>query len=172
MRHTRSRLFSAALLLLTAAGYDAAAESKKPAAVQSSASPVANPGTADSTVSNYKYEVRGRRDPFRSLDVTNTIQASAAPIVRPAGVKGQLVSEIKLIGVVKSKDGIRAIAEGYRGRTFFIHQGDDLYDGKVLEVRNDSLLLSQILTDSFGKKISQQIVKKLHPTRGEGTNEK
>src|SRR6059036_2292952 len=101
MRQIRSRLFSTAFLLAALAGYEAAAESKKPAATQPPASPAANPGTADSTVSNYKYEVRGRRDPFRSLDVTNTIQASAAPIVRPAGVKGQLVSEIKLIGVVK-----------------------------------------------------------------------
>jgi len=172
MRQTRSSLFSAALLLLTVAGAGAAIEGRKTGAVPPPTAPPTDPGTADSTVSNYKYEAHGRRDPFRSLDVTNTIQASAAPIVRPPGLKGQLVSEIKLIGVVKSKDGIRAIAEGYRGRTFFIHQGDDLYDGKVLEVRNDSLLLSQNLTDSFGKRISQQVVKKLHPTRGEATNEK
>ena len=48
--------------------------------------------------------------------MTNTIQASAAPIVRPAGLKGQLVSEIKLIGVVKSKEASgrspKDIAEG------------------------------------------------------------
>jgi Tfp pilus assembly protein PilP len=172
MRQTSSPLFLAALLFLIAGSSEAAVERDKPVATQSPAAAISNPGAADSTVSNYKYETRGRRDPFRTLEVTNTIQASAAPIVRPAGTKGQLVSEIKLIGVVKSKDGIRAIAQGYRGRTFFIHPGDDLYDGKVLEVRNDSLLLSQILTDSFGKKITQQVVKKLHPTRGEGTNEK
>jgi Tfp pilus assembly protein PilP len=172
MRQTRFACFSVALLLLTLASFEAGVEGDKPAVTLPPAPPISSPGAADSTVSNYKYETRGRRDPFRSLDVTNVIQASAAPIVRPAGVKGQLVSEIKLIGVVKSKDGIKAIAEGYRGRTFFIRQGDDLYDGKVLEVRNDSLLLSQILTDSVGKKITQKVVKKLHPTRGEGTNEK
>jgi Tfp pilus assembly protein PilP len=172
MRQTHSPLFSVVLLMLMAAGYETVAESPKPAPSQSPAPVAAGPSATDATVSNYKYEAKGRRDPFRSLDVTNTIQATAAPIVRPAGLKGQLVSEIKLIGVVKSNGSIRAIAEGYRGRTFFIHQGDDLYDGKVLEVRNDSVLLSQSLTDSFGKKISQQVVKKLHPTRGEATNEK
>src|SRR5262245_55905888 len=171
MRQTHVPHFSTALLLLMVVSSEAA-EGDRSAATPSPAPTVSSPSAVDSTVSNYKYEIRGRRDPFRSLDVTNVIQASAAPIVRPPGEKGQLVSEIKLSGVVKSKGDIRAIAEGYRARTFFIHQGDDLYDGKVLEVRNDSLLLSQTLTDTFGKKITQQVVKKLHPTRGEGTNEK
>ena len=170
MRQTRSLFHSVVVLLFIVANTEAAVQSEKPATTPSPSSP--GSVAADSTVSNYKYETRGRRDPFRSLDVTNVIQASTAPLVRPPGIRGQLVSEIKFIGVLKSKDGIRAIAEGYRGRTFFIHQGDDLYDGKVLEVRNDSLLLSQVLTDSSGKKITQQVVKKLHPTRGEGTNEK
>ncbi len=169
MRHIYFRI-GAVLLLLIAVdhkSFPAAEKSVTPAAVPAASSP-----SAAESVSNYKYETRGRRDPFRSLDVTNTIQATTAPLVRPAGPKGQLVSEIKLMGIVKSKDGIMGVVQGYRGRTFFIHSGDDLYDGKVLEIRNDSLLLNQILTDSFGKKISQQVVKKLHPTRGEGTNEK
>jgi Tfp pilus assembly protein PilP len=160
------------LLLLAAVDHKPVQGAEKLVTTQSPAPVIGSSSAAESTVTNYKYETRGRRDPFRTLDVTNTIQATAAPLVRPAGPKGQLVSEIKLMGIVKSKDGIMGVIQGYRGRTFFIHSGDDLYDGKVLEIRNDSLLLNQILTDSFGKKISQQVVKKLHPTRGEGTNEK
>ena len=160
------------LLLLAAVDHKPVQGAEKLVTTQSPAPVIGSSSAAESTVTNYKYETRGRRDPFRTLDVTNAIQATAAPLVRPAGPKGQLVSEIKLMGIVKSKDGIMGVIQGYRGRTFFIHSGDDLYDGKVLEIRNDSLLLNQILTDSFGKKISQQVVKKLHPTRGEGTNEK
>jgi Tfp pilus assembly protein PilP len=160
------------LLLLAAVDHKPVQGAEKPVTTQSPAPVTGSSSAAESTVTNYKYETRGRRDPFRTLDVTNTIQATAVPLVRPAGPKGQLVSEIKLMGIVKSKDGIMGVIQGYRGRTFFVHSGDDLYDGKVLEIRNDSLLLNQILTDSFGKKISQQVVKKLHPTRGEGTNEK
>jgi Tfp pilus assembly protein PilP len=128
--------------------------------------------TGDPDVVNYRYEVKGRRDPFRTLDVANSIQATAAPVLRPPGIKGQLVAEIKLVGIVKSKGNIMAIAEGYRGRTFFIHPKDDLYDGKVIEIRNDSVVFTQSLTDSSGKKVSRQVFKKLYPTRGEGNNEK
>jgi Tfp pilus assembly protein PilP len=131
-------------------------------------SPMGNSGDAE--VPHYKYEAKGRRDPFRTLDVTNTIQAAAAPVVRPPGLKGQLVSEIKLVGIVKSKGSLMAIAEGYRSKTFFVHEKADLYDGKVLEIKNDAVVFSQTLTDSLGKKITQQVTKKLYPTRGEGTN--
>ena len=134
--------------------------------------PPATASTGDPRVVNYRYEVKGRRDPFRTLDVVNSIQAAAAPVVRPPGIKGQLVSEIKLVGIVKSKGYMTAVAEGYRGRTFFIHPTDDLYDGKVIEIKNDSVVFTQTLTDSSGKKVSRQVVKKLYPTRGEGNNEK
>jgi len=131
-------------------------------------SPMGNSGDAE--VPHYKYEAKGRRDPFRTLDVTNTIQAAAAPIVRPPGLKGQLVSELKLVGIVKSKGTLTAIAEGYRNKTFFVREKADLYDGKVLEIKNDGVVFSQTLTDSLGKKITQQVIKKPYPTRGEGTN--
>jgi Tfp pilus assembly protein PilP len=155
----------------------------KPSAVQSTAPAPASPGEASPSASTvttsnepalpiYKYEQRGRRDPFRSLDVTTTVQATSAPIVRPPGLKGQLVSEIKIVGIVKSKGGLMAVAEGYRNKTYFIYPNDILYDGKVVEIRKDSVQFTQTLTDNFGKKLSQQVVKKLYPTRGEGNNEK
>lgn len=121
---------------------------------------------------NYKYEAKGRRDPFRNLDVLASVQTASAPIVRPPGLKGQLVSEITLVGIVKKKGVYTALSTGYRGKTFFIHPNDDLYDGKVVEIRNDRVIMNQYLTDSHGKKITQQIVKKLYPTRGEGTDAK
>ncbi len=123
-------------------------------------------------VPNYKYEARGRRDPFRSLDIVTTVQAAAVPLVRPPGLKGQLVSEINLVGIVKSKNELLAMATGFRGKTFFIRANDELYDGKVLDIRSDAVVFNQILTDNQGKKLSQQVVKKLYATRGEGSDAK
>jgi Tfp pilus assembly protein PilP len=145
---------------------------QQPGGTPPAAVPATSPAGNEAAVPIYKYEVKGRRDPFRSLDVTRTVQAASAPVVRPPGLKGQLVSEIRVVGVVKSKGALMAIVQGYRNKTFFIHPNDLLYDGKVLEVRNDAVVFSQILTDNQGKKTSQQVVKKLYPTRGEGNNEK
>lgn len=129
-------------------------------------------GTGTAPALNYRYEAKGRRDPFKSLDVVTAIQATTAPIVRPPGLKGQLVSEINVVGIVKSKDGYMALANGYRGKTFFIHSKDELYDGKVLQIKSDTVVFSQTLTDNLGRKITHEVVKKLYPTRGEGKDEK
>ncbi len=145
---------------------------QRAAAPATSAVPVATPSANEAAVPNYKYEIKGRRDPFRSLDVTQTIQSASAPIVRPPGLRGHLVSEIKVVGIVKSKGGLLAIVQGYRNKTLFVHANDVLYDGKVLEIRNDVVVFNQTLTDNLGKQVSKQVVKKLYPTRGEGTNEK
>jgi len=137
-----------------------------------SAAPVPAPAAQEAPSMNYKYEAKGRRDPFRNLDVVASVQAASVPIVRPPGLKGQLVSEITLVGIVKKKGVYTALSTGFHGKTFFIHPNDDLYDGKVVEIRNDTVIMNQYLTDSHGKKVTQQIVKKLYPTRGEGTDAK
>ena len=134
--------------------------------------PAAPPAGQETPAMNYRYEARGRRDPFRSLDVTASVQAASAPIVRPPGLRGQLVSEINLVGIVRKKGDLMAMATGFRGKTFFIRSHDELYDGKVVEIRSDAVVINQYLTDARGTKISQQIVKKLYPTRGEGKDAK
>jgi Tfp pilus assembly protein PilP len=145
---------------------------KAPAApVQVAPVPPAPQGQAV-LVPTYKYEAKGRRDPFRSLDVSETVQASTAPSVRPPGLKGQLVSEINLAGIVKSKNQYMAMATGYRGKTYFLQPSDELYDGKVTEIRSDAVIFSQTLTDGQGRRLSQRVVKKLYPTRGEGNDAK
>jgi len=145
---------------------------KAPAAPAQAVPATTVPPSQAVVVPTYKYEAKGRRDPFRSLDVSATVQASAAPTVRPPGLKGQLVSEINLAGIVKSKNQYMAMATGYRGKTYFLQPNDDLYDGKVIEIKSDAVIFSQTLTDGQGKRLSQRVVKKLYPTRGEGNDAK
>lgn len=146
---------------------------EKPPAASAQAAPATPvPPSQAVVVPTYKYEAKGRRDPFRSLDVSETVQTTAAPAVRPPGLKGQLVSEINLAGIVKSKNQHMAMATGYRGKTYFLQQNDELYDGKVIEIKSDTVIFSQILIDGQGKRLTQRVVKKLYPTRGEGNDTK
>ena len=73
---------------------------------------------------------------------------------------------------MQSKGEYLAMATGYRGKTYFVRPKDELYDGRVMQIRSDAVVFNQILTDSQGKKLSQQVVKKLYPTRGEGNDTK
>lgn len=163
--------FGFAEALAQQAGKSNSAEKASAAPAQAAPATTVPPSRAV-VVPTYKYEAKGRRDPFRSLDVSATVQASAAPTVRPLGLKGQLVSEINLAGIVKSKNHYMAMATGYRGKTYFLQPNDDLYDGKVIEIKSDAVIFSQTLTDGQGKRLSQRVVKRLYPTRGEGNDAK
>ena len=107
-------------------------------------------------------------DPFKALDVVSTFQTTQAPIVRPPGLKGQLIVEIRLVGIVQTPNGMLAMTQGYKNRTYFLHPNDALYDGKVLDIRKDGVVFLQVLKDTEGKTSTQQVVKKLQQTRGEG----
>ncbi len=119
-------------------------------------------------VPHFRYQSKGRRDPFRPLDAANVLPARPAPVLRPRGLKGQLVSEMNLVGWVEAGGEFTAIASGTGAKTYFLRRGDRLYDGKVVEVGKASVIFSRTLTDSVGTKIRQRVVKKLHPTPGEG----
>jgi hypothetical protein len=150
-----------------AATRNAPAAPAVPSAAETAATPAA-PAAPPAGDLNYKYEIKGRRDPFRALDVSSNFQSTQAPIVRPPGLKGNLISEINLVGIVRSGTGLVAMAQGYRNRALLLHSKDSLYDGTVVEVRSDAVIFSQTLKDDEGKTMTQQIIKKLQPTRGEG----
>src|SRR5215212_6440200 len=61
------------------------------------------------TTDTYRYDPQGRRDPFRSL-------IGPAPKLeggqRPPGVPGFMIDEIKLQGIVKSRQGLVAMING------------------------------------------------------------
>src|SRR5437868_5613743 len=53
----------------------------------------------------YRYEPRGRRDPFvNPIPKPAPATAPAAQLVRPPGMKGALVEEVTVVGVFVAKD--------------------------------------------------------------------
>ena len=73
----------------------------------------------------YRYDPQGRRDPFRSL-------VGPAPKIqegqRPPGMAGFLIDEIKLQGVIRTKQGLVAMLAAPDNKSYLVRVGD-----KVLE---------------------------------------
>lgn len=104
-----------------------------------------------------------RRDPFASLVVKPTAP-SAQPIVLPPGKRGILISQANLEGVAKTAEGMIAVVSVPRGGTYFLHPNDAVYNGRVARITADSIVFEETVSDSLGKQISREVVKKL---RGE-----
>lgn len=141
-------LFGAALVF--------AADQTKPPQAPSSPSP-----SSDEEVMNaepYVYRSLSRRDPFRSL----LVHAQPGPGQRPPGVAGLSVDGIDLEGIWQTRAGYVAQVRGADNRSYLLRKGDKLFDGEVLDVENNQLVLRQNVNDPTSVKPFRDVVKLLH----------
>ncbi len=75
------------------------------------------------------YDPKGRRDPFASLATVE-------------GGKGLTVAAVKLVGIVHGRQGRLALVEAPDGLGYILRNGDQIGDGRVVEIGRDSLTFS------------------------------
>jgi Tfp pilus assembly protein PilP len=148
----------------TPASKPAAKAAKKSTAKNTAAKPAAKPTEGAATAEG---EARaGRRDPFESLVGRQQAQAAAAKNL-PPGKAGLQVSTLRLDGIVRSSNGMIAMVSNPQARTYFLREGDQLYDGKVEKIAMDGVSFHEQGKDAFGKPVERQVNKRIYSTAGE-----
>ena len=108
----------------------------------------------------YRYDPQGRRDPFRSLvGPTPKIEPGA----RPPGVPGFLIDEIKLTGIVRTKQGIAGVISGPDNKGYLIRVGEKVLDGEVIRITPSSVVFRQEVNDPTRIERYREVVKDLTP---------
>ena len=148
-------------------------------ATKSAAKPAANPadkGTAQAALrkpekaAGEKPEAPeselklARRDPFESLIGR---QLNKAPANLPPGKAGLQVSTLRLDGIVKAPNGMIAVVSNPQARTYFLREGDHLYDGTVEKISMDGVSFHEEGKDAFGKPVERQVNKRIYSSPGE-----
>ena len=110
-------------------------------------------------------EVRmARRDPFESL--VGRQQGKTAQNL-PPGKAGLQVSTLRLDGIVKAPNGMIAVVSNPQSRTYFLREGDHLYDGTVEKISMDGVSFHEEGKDAFGKPMERQVNKRIYSSPGE-----
>jgi Tfp pilus assembly protein PilP len=118
----------------------------------------------------YRYEPRGRRDPFVN-PIPKPIEAEPAPppVMRPPGLKGVLVAEAKLQGVVSSREfsmtKVIILAPG--NKTYFAAKGDYLFDAVIKDIQPDAVVFTLLPKPNAPQPTIRELVRKVRPTTGE-----
>jgi len=107
-----------------------------------------------------------RRDPFESLVGRQKAAADAARNL-PPGKAGLQVSTLRLDGVVKAPNGMIAVVTNPQSRTYFLREGDQLYDGRVEKIAMDGVSFHETGKDAFGKPVERQVNKRIYASAGE-----
>lgn len=116
----------------------------------------------------YSYNPEGRRDPFVSLlNRGEDFRAAGAKTQRPEGLRGLLVSEVTLRGIVRSQGAFVAILQGPDNRTYIVRPNDRLFDGTVRSITADGVVFLQEVNDPLSL-VKQREVRKLLRAPQEG----
>ena len=75
------------------------------------------------------YNPKGRRDPFASLATAE-------------GAKGLTAASVRLVGIVHGRQGRLALVEAPDGLGYILKTGDQIGDGRVVDIGRDSLTFS------------------------------
>lgn len=107
-----------------------------------------------------------RRDPFESLVGRQKANADAAKNL-PPGKAGLQVESLRLDGIVKAPNGMIAVVTNPQLRTYFLREGDQLYDGRVEKIAMDGVSFHELGKDAFGKPVERQVNKRIYSSAGE-----
>ncbi len=108
----------------------------------------------------FRYEARGRRDPFVSLALGVDVLDAG---LRPDGLPGMLIQEVSLRGIVKTVDGYIAMIQGTDNKSYFAREGQRLYDGNIQSIDDGRVVFRQEINDPLRIEKFQQVEKTLHP---------
>ena len=122
------------------------------------AAPAGTPETPETKVS--------RRDPFESLTSRQEAAARAGANL-PPGKAGLQVGTLRLDGIVRAPNGMIAVVTNPQARTYFLREGDQLYDGRVEKIAMDGVSFREIGKDAFGKPVERQVNKRIYSSAGE-----
>jgi hypothetical protein len=116
---------------------------------------------------SYKYDARGRRDPFVNPVPKPRTPEPEIPVIRPPGLKGVLTSEAVIAGVVVSKEAPelnRIMIQAPGGKTYFARNGDSLFDSVIKEIQRDAVVFLLTAKDREGRTTTREVVRKISPT--------
>jgi len=116
----------------------------------------------------------GKRDPFKLPELGTGkgggIMDSAAGGVLPPGVRGLLISQLRLEGVVRQETANKMIAvvTNDTRRAYFLTVNEAVYNGVVSKITPDAVYFTENVLDPTGRVTTREVVKRLGSAPGEG----
>jgi hypothetical protein len=114
----------------------------------------------------------GRRDPFKAWVTPGASHstAGAASGALGAGIRGLVISELRLEGVVRQQpaNNMIAVVTNITKRAYFLRVNDTVYNGVVSKITPEAVYFKENTLDSSGRVATHDVEIKLGSAPGEG----
>ena len=98
-----------------------------------------------------------RRDPFRAIVIKRA--EILAPSCTQPGKKSLLIGQLQLQGIARNVEGQWiAVVDNKTKRAYFLREKDELCNGVVTRITEESLVIEERSIDSFGRTRTREIV--------------
>ena len=102
----------------------------------------------------------GRRDPF--LSIIRNMPVSAAGPTCSVGKSCLYIPDLELKGIAKDTEGqMLAVVVSNTHRAYFLRENDQVFNGSVQKITNDSVVFREFATDHMGRETAHEVVKKI-----------
>jgi type IV pilus assembly protein PilP len=130
-------------------------------AVPLSQAATAPPPSTELQPPSYTYVSGNRRDPFRSIIVAKSKQASMN-LVHP--LQQYAVKDLRLVAVLWGQLGAGAMLQAPDGKGYTVYVGTAVgnRDGVVKQIKPDQIVIKERYTDIFGERKEDSVVLDLH----------
>ena len=144
--------------------------------IPANSSRIASQRKGRSTTSQRSSMAEGKRDPFK-LPVVPTARGNSEGIVDsapggalPPGVRGLLISQLRLEGVVREQTANKMIAvvTNETRRAYFLTENESVYNGVVSKITPDAVYFKENVLDKNGRVTTREVMKQLSSAPGEG----
>ncbi|MCU1243561.1 MAG: hypothetical protein JWO71_4287 [Candidatus Acidoferrum typicum] len=127
---------------------------------------IAKPAASAASSTGQDKETKvAKRDPFESFVGREHGGGPTGPM--PPGKAGLQVSTLRLDGIVRAPSGMIAVVSNPQSRTYFLRDGDQLFDGRVEKIAMDGVSFHEVGKDAFGKPVERQVNKRIYASAGE-----
>ena len=115
----------------------------------------------------------GRRDPFKLPEIATgkggpgVLNSAGGPL--PPGVRGLVISQLRLEGVVREQvaNKMIAVVTNDTRRAYFLTENESVYNGVVSKITPDAVYFKENVLDANGRVTTQEVVKRLGSAPGE-----
>jgi hypothetical protein len=102
----------------------------------------------------------GRRDPF--LSIVRSMPAGPAGPTCSVGKSCLYIPDLELKGIAKDTEGqMLAVVVSNTHRAYFLRENDQVFNGSVQRITNDSVVFREFATDHLGRETAHEVVKKI-----------
>jgi hypothetical protein len=101
----------------------------------------------------------GKRDPFQNPLAAAGSRGPGAGCA--TGKRCLVVDQIVLKGIVQMRAGNFALVENSSRHPYVLHENDSLFNGSVVKITGDTVILREDSSDILGRPISKEVVKKV-----------